>query len=674
MLGRKTLTRLTLSSLCAIATAGVLPATAFAHPDHSLGQRSQSSGATPPATQITTSIILNVTHPNALQRFVLSTVTPGDPNYHQFLSVDQFRDRFAPSRRQIRQFVHYLRSYGITVNKIYRDHLDLTVTGTAAALSAAMSTSLHDYTRGNEHFHRPDGNVALPGNFGQMVLAVPGLSNEPARFRPMIARLGRGAYAKITPPPVQWPHNGTATGLPGNFTVGDVANFYDINPLYHEGITGRGETVGIMTLANFNRADAYAYWKDIGLQVRPHRIRKIMVDGGTPVAANVGDDETSLDVEQSGGIAPDANIRVYIASNTNQGFLDLFYSAVSDNIADSVSISWGEPEELYFAALNNGVDATGQLQSMNQALLEGAAQGQSFFAASGDSGAYDINNSQVAPVPYFSEQLTVDAPASDPFITAAGGTIINTVIPGIPSMGCPAIPIPTQEVWGWDYLLKYWSGCLSIPTTQDPDGVLDFDDAFPVGGGGGVSSYWPLPAYQSNTFGIQRTQPGQSLYQYPNPPSTAGGVDLIDLPANFLGRNLPDLALNADPDTGYVLIDCTDYPASTNPQCAASGYGGTSFVAPQLNGITALIDQASGGRAGLLNPTLYALQNELGYGRGSPFIDIRAGNNWFYHGLPGYDDGSGLGSIDVARLALIYMFMNGGDQGEGNGGSGHHHR
>lgn len=665
----KTLARWTLASLCAIGTAA-LPAAALAHPGHEPAEHAQDSGSTAPATLITTSIILNVTHPNRLQRYALSTVTPGDPNYHQFLSVEQFRDAFAPSDHTIDQLVQYLRSYGIQVNKVYADNLDITVTGTAAQLSAALSTTLHDYTRNGQQFHRPQSKVTLPGTLEQLVLSVPGLSNEPASFHPMIARLGHGAYAKIAPPQVQWPHNTTATGVPGDYTVGDVANFYSVNPLYQQGITGSGETVGIMTLANFKRSDAYAYWRDIGLRAKQHRITKVMVDGGTPVAAGVGDDETSLDVEQSGGLAPGAHIRVYIAPNTNQGFLDLFYSAASDNIADTVSISWGEPEEFYFAALNSGVDYTGQLQAMNQALLEGAVQGQSFFAASGDSGAYDINNAQIAPVPSYSQQLSVDAPANDPFITAAGGTVINAVIPGIPSMGCPAIPIQTPEVWGWDYLLKYWGTCLQLPTSSDADGALDFDDVFPVGGGGGVSSYWPMPGYQSNTAGIQSTQPGQSLFYYPNPPSTAGAQDLIDLPADFAGRNLPDLALNADPDTGYVLVDCTDFPEPANPFCAASGYGGTSFVAPQLNGITALIDQAAGGRVGFLNPTIYALQNELGYGRGSPFLDITAGDNWFYQGVPGYDDGSGIGSINAARLALIYMFMNGGDGGDG--GHDHH--
>src|SRR5581483_6735172 len=173
------------------------------------------------------------------------------------------------------------------------------------------------------------------------------------------ARVDQGASSSDTRSAVMWPKSGTASGVPQQYTVGDVANFYDVNPLYRAGVQGRGQTIGIMTLANFNTADAYSYWSDIGLNVQPNRITKVLVDGGTPVAAGVGDDETSLDVEQSGGLAPQAKIRVYIAPNTNSGFFDLFYTAASENVADTVSISWGEAEEFYFASFNDGTDETG---------------------------------------------------------------------------------------------------------------------------------------------------------------------------------------------------------------------------------------------------------------------------------------------------------------------------
>ena len=435
--------------------------------------------------------------------------------------------------------------------------------------------------------------------------------------------------------------------MPQQYTVGDAANFYDVNPLYRAGIQGRGQTIGIMTLANFNTADAYSYWSDIGLRVQSNRITKILVDGGTPVAAQVGDDETSLDVEQSGGLAPQAKIRVYIAPNTNSGFLDLFYTAASENVADTVSISWGEAEEFYFASFNDGVDETSQLNVIDQALLESAAQGQSVFAASGDSGAYDLNDPATGLV--FSHTLSVDSPSNDPYITAAGGTTVPTTLKSATHPNCPAIVITAEQVWGWDYLNNDWLTCHNyVP-----------DQFFPTGGGGGVSSVWSIPFYQHFVSGMQQTQPGQDMIYYPNAPSTDGSQDLGTLPAGFAGRNVPDLSLNADPETGYILVDCTDFPpTATDSSCAATGYGGTSFVAPQLNGMTALIDQAAGGRVGLLNPMIYPLQQLSGLLRfQKPFNDITAGDNWFYTGVHGYDDGSGIGTLNVANLAFAYLIF-----------------
>jgi kumamolisin len=111
------------------------------------------------------------------------------------------------------------------------------------------------------------------------------------------------------------------------------------------------------------------------------------------------------------------------------------------------------------------------------------------------------------------------------------------------------------------------------------------------------------------------------------------------VPANVKGRNLPDISLNSDPETGYLVYSSPDGGF-------ISGYGGTSFAAPQLNGIFALIAQAKGSRLGLLQPQLYAIK------AGSAGVhDIAAGDNWFYTGGRGYEPGAGLGTINAAALA-----------------------
>lgn len=612
----------------------------------------------PPSGTVSASLILNVTDPQALTNYIQATLTPGDPDYHRFLTVGQFRQRFAPSTQQIMRLVQYFKSFGITTTKIYADNLDITLAGTVAEFNAAFATQLQDFSKNGKRFHRPAWKYSLPSDISDLVLGVAGLDSQPDRMHPMLARARPATLARAQGskpgnyPAMAWPRNSTATGVPGEYTVGDVANFYQVNPLYKAGFGGRGQTVGVMTFANFNAADATAYWSDIGLKVAPNRIATNMVDGGTPVQPNVGDDETSLDVEQSGGLAPLAKIQVYVAPNTNQGNVDVFYAAVSDDVADTLSISWGEAEELYFAAANGGLDETGIMQETHQALMEAAAQGQSVFTAAGDSGAFDVYRD----VPGVNAQLSVDYPSSDPYITAAGGTTMSGLQQYLgPGNSVISINIAQEQVWGWDYLMPL---CNAFGLDPVSCGIAY------GGGGGGVSSFWALPYYQQTVPGITQTQPSQPLVCETTfscslfglggtPPQT-----VLTLPGGFAGRNTPDLSLNADPQTGYVLVDCTDFPEPANPGCAATFFGGTSFVAPQLNGISALVDQASGSRVGLLNPTIYAFQSVFGYGSGGPFNDITAGDNWFYDGISGYDNGSGIGTINAANLARTYEFVD----------------
>jgi kumamolisin len=290
-------------------------------------------------------------------------------------------------------------------------------------------------------------------------------------------------------------------------------------------------------------------------------------------------------------------------------------------------VSWGEPEILYFPQTEGGVDFTDELRAFHQVFLEAAVQGISMFATAGDSGAYDtvrgFGGALTDPVP---PPLTADAPGSDPFITTAGGT---TVPFSYSFRGGPTESITKESVWGWDYIQTYFQKNLGLNV-----GV------FSTGGGGGVSVFWPLPAYQAFTSGIRKSEKNQR-WLFPE-----FGIDYT-LPANFKGRNLPDISLNADPETGYSFVSSEDGPG------LLTGEGGTSFVAPQLNGINALIKQATFGRVGLWNPQVYPLQNIFGYSAFSPFNDIKAGDNWFYKGVGGYEPGAGIGTLNVTNLTLF---------------------
>jgi kumamolisin len=285
------------------------------------------------------------------------------------------------------------------------------------------------------------------------------------------------------------------------------------------------------------------------------------------------------------------------------------------------------------------------LQAVHELLIRAAIQGQSVFAAAGDGGAYDANDTFgcfPSTSPSCSEPLSVDYPASDSAITAAGGTTLAVSLEFCLNAACTPpyydINIPQERVWGWDYL----SGLCTALGYPDP---LDCG-IFPGGGGGGVSVSFGKPLYQFLVGGVQTSQPGQNFVY--------DGELVYSLPSHYAGRNVPDISLNADPYTGYVLY----YTSSRSGFEIITGGGGTSFVAPQLNGVTALLGQYTQGRLGLLNYPLYDVGIlGLGYlGPNAPLNAITQGDNWFYHGSKGYNPGAGLGTMDVTNFARAIRF------------------
>jgi subtilase family serine protease len=626
-----TLSAAALVATFAVAAPGVSAATAARH--QPFEAQADDVGPTAAGETLTASLVLKVQHPEALEAYVAATQDPDSPLFHRFLSVGEFVARFAPRDSDLATIKRYLDRFGIDVTDVYADHLLIKVRGTADAFDKAFSVEVHDFVKRGKRYHRPRHAPRIPLLLRELLVAVIGPSSEP-HFRPMHTRAGAELPFQRQSPVL--PAAGAiATGVPGDYTVGDVANLYHINPLYQANIDGTGQTIGIATLAAFHPEDAFIYWNLIGLTVDPGRLTQVHLDGGAELGADAGSGETSLDVEQSGGLAPGARLIVYDAPNNDPGFMDLFYKAASDNLVDSLSVSWGSSELAYVPELNEGTDFTPELMGYHQAFLEAAAQGISVFAASGDNGAYDANQGFNDP---FSNVLSVDVPGSDPAITSAGGTTtpvtfrLNNAPPDIPDL-----VVRNERVWGWDYVQNYLVKYVG-PQFQN---VL-----FPSGGGGGVSFIWPRPAYQAGVDGIRRTEPGQSVIV--DDGTGSGPVDLFDVPAHFRGRNVPDVSLNADPLSGYLIY-------STEDGGLIDGYGGTSFVAPQLNGVSALLSQLTHGRIGLWNPMLYRFSSTYRSRRSSPLVDIVRGDNWFYRGTPGYEPAAGLGVLDVTNLATALV-------------------
>jgi subtilase family serine protease len=237
--------------------------------------------------------------------------------------------------------------------------------------------------------------------------------------------------------------------------------------------------------------------------------------------------------------------------------------------------------------------------------------------------------------------LSVEYPSSDPAITAVGGTTLPGIQQYCLNSACTppyfAINIPAERVWGWDYLEGL---CTALGLSYAACGI-EF-----AGGGGGVSISFATPFYQIGLPGVQQSQHGQVFKAGSG--FTGGPPLVVDLPANFAGRNVPDVSFNSDPQTGYVIL----YTSSASGALAEYAFeGGTSFAAPQLNGVSALLGEYVHGRLGLLNFPLYF--SRFAQGPTQPLNVISHGDNWFYQARDGYSPAAGLGTLDVAKFAAF---------------------
>jgi kumamolisin len=328
--------------------------------------------------------------------------------------------------------------------------------------------------------------------------------------------------------------------------------------------TGQGECVALIELGGgFRPADLSTYFSNLGSG--SPSVVAVSVDHGknAPTGdADGPDGEVMLDVEVVGSIAPQAKIAVYFAPNTDAGFLDAITTAIHDTThkPSVVSISWGGPESTWTAQAMTAMDA---------AFQAAATLGITVCVASGDGGSSD-------GVTGGGEH--VDFPSSSPFALACGGT----------SLKAGGATINSESVWN--------------------------DGASGGAGGGGISTFFALPGWQS---GLSVTSnAGQSIA--------------------LSKRGVPDVAGDADPETGYeVRIDGT-----------YTVIGGTSAVAPLWASLIARLNQLSGTPVGYINPLLYQNAKAL--------RDITQGNNGDFDATVGWDACTGLGSPNGTALAGVF--------------------
>lgn len=567
-----------------------------------------------------------------LDALVRAQQTPDSPQYHKWLTPAEYAARFGLSNGDLAKIETWLEEQGFTIDRISKSHTSISFSGTVAQAESAFQTEIHNYRINGKVFFANATKISLPSALDDVVQSVRNLDD----FRPK-------PYVRF--------HPSRSSAITANFTSsesgdhyltpGDVATIYDIKAAYSSGYTGSGQSIAVVGQSEIEASDIEAFESAAGLPTKDPTM--VLVPGsGTATIYSDDEAESDLDVEYSGAIAKGATINfVYVGSNQNYNVFDSLEYAVDTDISPVISLSYGACE----------ADLSSSDYSALESIMEqGASQGQSIIVASGDDGSTacyaDVSTNTVTAS---EEALAVAYPASSAYATALGGTEF------------PSADVAASNTTYWES--ANGSDVVSSALSYIPEQVWN-DDSATIGeeygaeyalssGGGGTSSLTPRPSWQTGVTGIP-----------------SGSYRLV-----------PDVSLDASPNNAGYLYCTSDTSAWSSGQQAScnDGFrdsstqyltvaGGTSFDAPIFAGMVAIINQKENSTGqGLVNSTLYTLAaNSTAYA--SAFHDITSGGNQCtagssycssageseYAATTGYDEASGLGSVDLYNLMTAW--------------------
>ncbi len=514
------------------------------------------------------SVGLQLRNQQELEYLLSNMYNPRSSEHHHFFSPQMFAGEFGPTTQQQQQVKNYLTSQGFTVNHVSSNGVLIDASATVAQVESAFQVKINNYTLGKNKFFANATAPIIPASLSSLIVSIGGLDNS-VHLHPF--------YRLASPTSGVVNKRSTKHKLPHSAQTGfgpsDLTGAYDSTPLQQAGIMGANQTVALFEMDGYQSSDITQYLQHFNLG--SPGISNVLVDSFNG-SAGPGAIEVELDIEVVAAMAPKATQIAYEGPNTTQGINDTYNQIVTDDKAQVATISWGECES------DSG---NAELQTLDTIFKQGAAEGIAMYSAAGDFGAYDCRDNNLA----------VESPADDPYITGVGGT--------------------TLQLNGGTYGSEtVWSNPNNIQRSPKGDG-----------GGGGISSYFHLPAWQVGP-GVKN--------QYSNG-----------------NRQVPDVSADADPAIGYAV-----YCTVTAGGCSSSGWitvGGTSGAAPLWAGSTASINdylQRQGkSRIGAANPALYALENSQQ--TFSPFHDVTTGNNLYYPATANYDEASGWGSPDIYNIA-----------------------
>lgn len=550
----------------------------------------------------------------ALDDYITQLHDSSSPNFHKWLTPEQFSEHFGASPADVEAVSRWLTSKGFTVHGVQPSGLMIDFSGTAGLVRRAYHTEIHHLqVNGVRHFANMS-DPKIPAALQPVVTGIVSLHN----FHPRPLLMPRGNYTFTNP-------NGIAHGL----VPGDIATIYNLNPLFAAGLSGRGQSIMVLEDTYlYSTGDWTVFRKTFGLsRTYPYGTLSQVSPTGAVACGNPGfqgvstdpgygdDGEAAIDVEWATAAAPNAAIILAACTDTDTVFGGLIalvntLNGPAANLPSVVSISYGEAEAFNGAASN---------AAYSSAYQQAVAEGVSIFVASGDTGAAVSDLGDVA-----THGISVSGFTSTPYNVSVGGTDFGYTADGVnPNIYWNSSNTATyssalsyiQEIpWNVSCAGSLLSSFLGItplglcnnPAVAATNGPLHFLlNSVAASGGpsgcatgtpstegvvGGTCAGYMKPAYQSGLYG--------------NPSDGVRDVPDVSL---FASNGLWDayyVICWSNPDTNPIVgggFTCTGPPSNW------AGFGGTSVSSPIMAGIQALVNQHTGSRWGNPNPTYYAL-------------------------------------------------------------------
>ena len=590
----------------------------------------------------------------ALRKLLDDQQDKSSPNYHKWLTPEQFGVQFGPSDVDLQTITSWLQSHGFQVGST-KGRTVLEFSGSASQVQEAFHTTIHKYIVNGEQHWANANDPSIPAALSPAVAGVESLHNFPRKSMNNFV----GTYSAETKQLVSAQPNFSLPCGSGSTCYGlvpyDFAAIYDVLPLWNAGINGAGQTIAIVGRTNINQTDATTFWSLFGLTVPQNKLT-VTLNGPDP-GINGDEGEADIDVQWSGAVAPQALINFVTSQSTNttDGVdLSALY-IVENNLASVVSESYGQCEL--------GMGTAGN-QFYSTIWAQAAAEGISVMVSSGDNMSAGCDNPNGAA----QYGLNVNGIASTPFNAAVGGTDFNQYNKYSTYWNSTNNATTQQSAKGYIPETTWNDSCtnaLAVTLGYGSNAEQACNNQQMINAGGVI--LWGGSGGPSNCVTNTQGVIGSCTSGYSKPSwQTGTGTQTDQL------RDLPDISLFASDGflRSFYVICQQDQTGGVCTLNNFAGYGGTSVASPAFAGIMALVNQKMGSSQGVPGFALYKLASK----QPNSFHDIPTGSTIAgpcWSGTPncktnvssdqygvmtgfatsaGYDLATGLGSVDATNL------------------------